>query len=82
MTLSKRELRLLLEGLLQTLEDEIGCDEALAGVPALAEAEIEKRPPDEARKRVIAHLELCPECDEEYRSLLLAIADRIDRTSP
>lgn len=79
MTLSKRELRLLLEGLLQTRGDEIGCDEALAGFPALAEAELEKRPPDEARRRVLAHLELCPECDEEFRSLLLALAERIDR---
>lgn len=80
MTVSKRELRLLLEGLLQTREHEIGCDDALAGFAALADAEIEKRPPDEARRRVIAHLELCPECSEEYRSLLLALADRIDRT--
>jgi len=34
---------------------------------------------NEARQRVIAHLELCPECGEEYRSLLLALAERIDR---
>ena len=83
MKLTKDELRVMLDVLLRTHDGEIGCDDALAGFPALAEAELARRPPDDspssqARERVRAHLALCPECSEEYRSLLLAIADRID----
>ena len=78
MKLTKDELRVMLDVLLRTHDGEIGCDDALAGFPALAEAELAKQPLDGARERVRAHLALCPECSEEYRSLLLAIADRID----
>jgi hypothetical protein len=60
--------------ILDTRDDEIGCDDALEGTAALAEFEARhgERLHDAAVSR---HLDDCPECAEEYASLLAALIE-------
>lgn len=76
MTLSTKEMQALIAELLDTRDDEIGCDDALAGFAALAEAEIARgRHGRDLVTAVARHLEDCPECAEEYAALLAALVD-------
>jgi hypothetical protein len=74
MSMNEVELRALLGALTKTRDDEIGCDDALAGFPRLAEEELAGKPVSEQMRRIAQHLGDCPECEEEYRALLAALA--------
>ncbi|WP_394836582.1 hypothetical protein LVJ94_06695 [Pendulispora rubella] len=75
MSLTKQEIQWLVEGVLSTREDEIGCDDCLSRVGAYAETVLAGLTIPEALRTVEAHLRDCPECREEYEALLLALRD-------
>jgi hypothetical protein len=75
MNLSNDEIRVLLHAVASTRDDEIGCDDCLAGVAAFAEAELAGRTRAEAHRRIQQHVDECPECREEYEALSRAMRE-------
>lgn len=73
MKLTRAEVNLMLSFLYLTSEDEIGCDDALDGFAARAEEELRGGAVSEKTARVAKHIAMCPECAEEYGSLLAAL---------
>ncbi len=82
MPLDKQQLKTLLSFVANTREDEITCDECLAGMAEFAETRLVGAEIPEAQRHIQAHLEFCPECAEEYEVLLevvsAASSDAID----
>lgn len=78
MSLSPDELRELARYVLLTRPDEIGCDEWLGYAPGYAELVAANEPVPEPLRKAAEHLDLCPECAEEFRALLAAL--RVDGT--
>ncbi len=74
MTMNEVELRALLDALTKTRDDEIGCDDALEGLPRRAEEELAGKPVSEQTRLIAQHLVDCPECEEEFQALLAALA--------
>lgn len=74
MKLTRAEMSLLLSFLFATREDEIGCDDALEGFAALAEEELRAGTVSAATAEIARHIAMCPECAEEYASLLAALS--------
>jgi len=72
MPLDRRQIQRLLGFVADTRDDEIACDECLAGMAEFAERELEGVEVPEALRRTEAHLAACPECAEEYH-LLVAV---------
>lgn len=73
MNLTPEQLRELARATLHTRPDEIGCDDWLARVGAYLELALAGRPiPDELRP-VGEHLDLCPECAEEFEAMKAAL---------
>jgi predicted anti-sigma-YlaC factor YlaD len=70
MALDKQQLTTLLSAVADTREDEIDCDECLAGMAEFAELELVGVEVPDALDRIRAHLASCPECAEEYAVLL------------
>lgn len=70
MPLEKQHLKRLLTSVAETLEEEIGCDDCLAGMAEFAEAQLVGAELSDALQRVQSHIEFCPECAEEYGVLL------------
>lgn len=73
MTLSKKKMDALVRMIAATRSDEIDCDACLAGLSAFAENELAGLPVPEAQRAVQLHLEQCPECEQEFRTLLEAL---------
>ena len=75
MTLNPQTLRQLARVIVATRPDEVDCDEWLARVGRMAELEHAGTPlpPDLAPVR--QHIDVCPECLEEFKGLLLALED-------
>jgi hypothetical protein len=69
MAMGPEEVKLLVQAVLGTREEELGCDECLDRVGDYAEHQLEGREPSEALRRVEEHLRICPECHEEYEAL-------------
>ena len=59
--------------ILETRPEELTCDEWLDRVGAYAEAALEGRPVPPSLDLVRQHMELCPDCAEEFRALLEAL---------
>lgn len=74
MPLSKDQLSRLLVIIADTRDDEITCDECLAGMAEFADARLLGHTISTALKRIEAHLEFCPECKQEYELLLELLA--------
>ena len=74
MNLTRAEMSVLLSFLFSTREDEIGCDDALEGFAARAEEELRIGKVSEQTAHIARHIAMCPECAEEYASLLAAIS--------
>ncbi|AUX29072.1 MULTISPECIES: hypothetical protein [Sorangium] len=74
--LSQEEIRDLAEAVLATKPDELTCDEWLEYAAQYAELVAEGAPVPEALREAARHLEQCPECAEELRACLLALAAR------
>jgi len=70
MPLDHQLIQALLSQVAETREDEISCDECLAGMAEFAEAQLVDARVPVARQRIKAHLSFCPECAEEYELLL------------
>lgn len=77
MSLSPDELRELAKYVLLTKPDEIGCDDWLGCAPSYAELVAAHRPVPEPLQKAAAHLDMCPECAEEFRALLEALKEDI-----
>ena len=82
MPLDKQQVKTLLSFVANTREDEITCDECLAGMAEFAETKLVGAKIPDAKKRIQAHIAFCPECAEEYEVLLevvsAASSDAID----
>jgi len=74
MPLSKDQLSRLLVIVAGTRDDEIPCDECLAGLAEFADARLLGLTISTAMKRIEAHIDFCPECKEEYDLLLALLA--------
>ncbi|WP_437675237.1 hypothetical protein [Sorangium sp. So ce131] len=72
--LSQEEIRDLAKVVLATTPDELTCDEWLEHAPQYAELVVEGAPVPEVLVEAAKHLDLCPECAEELRACLLALA--------
>jgi len=72
MPLDRDQIGRLMRLVADTHEDEIPCDDCLAGMAAFAERELAGVEIPEALRRTEAHLQTCPECAEEY-ALLAAV---------
>ncbi len=70
MPLDKQQIKTLLSFVADTREDEITCDECLAGMAEFAETQLLGAEIPDAQKHIQAHIEFCPECAEEYAALL------------
>ena len=75
MSLSPEELRELARYVLLTRPDEIGCDDWLGYAPRYAELVAAHQPVPEQLRRAAEHLDVCPECAEEFRACLAALTD-------
>jgi hypothetical protein len=75
MSLSHEELRELARFVLLTKPDEIGCDDWLGYAPRYADLVAARQPAPEPLRRAAEHLDVCPECAEEFRASLAALAD-------
>lgn len=73
MKLEANELRELLEITQRTEEREMNCEESLAWMARLAEAQLAGVEVGEELRMARQHLTVCGECAEEYRALLAAI---------
>jgi hypothetical protein len=71
--LTLKEVRDLLEASLATRDVEIGCDDCLMQVASYYEMELAGKEVPEALRLVREHLEICPDCHEEYQALLSAM---------
>lgn len=82
MPLDKQQVKTLLSFVADTREDEITCDECLAGMAEFAETQLVGAEIPDAKKHIQAHIAFCPECAEEYEVLLevvsAASSDAID----
>ena len=70
MPLDKQQVKALLSFVADTHEEEIGCDECLAGMAEFAETQLVGAEMHAALKLIRAHILFCPECTEEYELLL------------
>lgn len=72
-TLSRESVRQMVEGILTTRPDEIGCDECFEEMGQFADFTLAGKSAQEALPLVHDHLQRCPDCREEYEALLLAL---------
>jgi hypothetical protein len=63
----------LVEAALNTLPDEISCDECFQEVDRFVELQLAGLDAAQAMPLVQAHLDRCPDCREEYEALLHAM---------
>jgi hypothetical protein len=75
MSLNPDELRELARYVLLTKPDEIGCDDWLGYAPSYVELVAAQQPVPEPLQKAAEHLDLCPECAEEFRALLAALTE-------
>lgn len=73
---SKVMLRKLLEQIVRTQERELHCGEVFALLDQYVEAVAAGQDPSSLMPLVKDHLELCPDCLEEYEALLRVIQTR------
>lgn len=69
------KLARLLKSIAATRPEEIDCDEWLARVGRLVELMRQNAPVPEDLAPVLQHIEVCPECREEFDLLLEALSD-------
>ncbi len=66
-------LKKMMGAVARTLPEEIGCDECFALSDQFAELVIAGKPAADLMPFVLAHLERCPDCNEEFEALLTAL---------
>ena len=75
MRLTPEEYCELAKYVLQTRPNEIGCDDWLGYAPRYAELIAGHQPVPEPLRLAAEHLEVCPECAEEFRASLAAVKE-------
>lgn len=75
--LTDQDIRALAAGVASTRPVEIGCDDCLDQVASYAESQLQGLPTSVALRLVEEHLELCPDCREEFESLAEALRDGV-----
>ncbi|NBC16938.1 MAG: hypothetical protein GVY18_06425 [Bacteroidetes bacterium] len=70
MPLDPSTLSRLARALATTQPDEIACDECFARMDAFADLLLSGKPAEELLPKIHAHLQRCPDCKEEFESLL------------
>jgi hypothetical protein len=75
MSLTPDEYRELAKYVLRTRPNEIGCDDWLGHAPRYAELMAAQQPVPEPLRLAAEHLDVCPECAEEFRATLAAVRD-------
>jgi hypothetical protein len=73
MELKAEQLRRLVQGLVETHDYELTCDECFEHLDQFVELELAGKRPGEALPLVEAHLRLCHDCRQEYELLLDAL---------
>lgn len=73
--LTDGDIQVLAVGVTSTRPVEIGCDDCLDQVASYAESRLQGLPTSAALRLVEEHLELCPDCREEFESLAQALRD-------
>ncbi|MEM6798956.1 MAG: hypothetical protein AAF589_05530 [Planctomycetota bacterium] len=71
--LNAEQVRVLMQVLELTEDEELTCDECLPRLAELVEQELAGKEPGDAMRLVEAHLAICPECVEELDALREAI---------
>ena len=69
MPFDKQQIQTLLNFVADTSEDEITCDECLAGMAEFVETQLVDTELPTALRRIEAHIAFCPECAEEFELL-------------
>ena len=69
MTLSKKEIEGLMRLVGLTKDEEINCEQCLSLVAEFAEQKLAGKSVSEGLQAVEHHLNVCPECREEYEAL-------------
>lgn len=67
---TRDQLRDLLRLVSATEPDELDCDQVLQRLGALFETFARREEPTEKLAKVVQHLEVCPECREEFDALV------------
>jgi hypothetical protein len=75
MNLDPEKYRTLAGAILKTRPDEIPCDDWLRDVAAYAEATLSGGDASSAFDEMRRHMDICPECAEEFAALLEALRD-------
>ena len=75
MKLTKDILRKMIQAVVMTTSDEIGCDECFDKLSEFAEVELAGKSPEKAMPLVADHLRKCGECRQEYEVLLDALRE-------
>lgn len=75
MSLNKDQLTALAGVVGKTHEHEINCDECLADIGEYVEQKLGGNESPEGMDKVIHHLSICPECQDEYEVLKAALKE-------
>lgn len=73
MSLNKEQLAALTRVVGHTCDDEINCDECLADIGEFVEQKLAGVERPEGLDKVVHHLSICPECQDEYAVLKAAL---------
>ena len=73
MKLTLDMLRRIVRASVRTRPDEIGCDDCFEQLDRFAELRLAGKSTAAALPLVEAHLEVCPDCQEEFEALLDAV---------
>lgn len=75
MALTRRQIDQLLKAVSLTRSDEPTCDQCLRDLAEFAERYLANKAVSEGLRAIEHHLAVCPECREEYQTLLAALKD-------
>ena len=78
-TLSKNQIKNLLQLLTKTKDRELNCEECLQQVAEYAEQSLAGSDISKAMALVEQHLSVCQECEEEYQALLSVLKTESDQ---
>ena len=73
MTLSPEQAKALIEMVAATRDQEMTCDECLAAIAEFVEVQLTGTPLNDALQAVQVHLDMCPDCTDEYHVLRQAL---------
>lgn len=66
-------LKELLQRILKTQKDEIGCESCFESLDRFVELELDGKDAEQALPLIKRHLQMCTGCGDEYQALLAAV---------